>query len=183
MRWTSNKSKTTDVDAQTEPPKTGKELDIKRKNPYADMTTGEKVKEAGKDITYVGFIVAGIVALGGLFYYIGSELFGGTSVNSVYSKAFKRCCNDPEVKVALGDPIRAFGEETSRRRRRHVSHMEYTQEGRQHMRMKFHIQGTDRQADVNVEVVKNDSGSYGYRYLFVQLKEFPYRTIILEDNR
>ncbi|WAR12900.1 TIM21-like protein [Mya arenaria] len=163
--------------------KTGTQIDIKRKNPYADMTTGRKVKEAGKDFTYLGISVAAIGVLGYMLYYIGFELFGGDSVNSIYTKATKRCSNDPEVQVALGQPIRAFGEETRRGRRRHVSHLVFHQDGKEHMRMTFHIQGSDKRADVNLEMVKDDSGHYVYRYLFLQMKEFPYRTIILEDNR
>ena len=32
-------------------------------------------------------------------------------------------------------------------------------------------------------IFQDDNGKYNYRYLFVQLEEFPYRTLILEDNR
>ncbi|XP_045191838.2 mitochondrial import inner membrane translocase subunit Tim21-like [Mercenaria mercenaria] len=168
---------------QTGSGKAGTELDVARENPYAGLTMGQKVKEAGKDVSYLGISLAAIGMLGAMFYYIGRELFAGDSSTGVYSKAFKRCSNDSEVIVALGEPIKGYGEETRRGRRRHVSHVIFEQDGRQHMRMKFYIQGSDKKAEVNLEVVKDDSGKYTYRYLFVQIEQFPYRTIILEDNR
>lgn len=163
--------------------KTGKELDVARENPYAGLTLGQKVKEAGKDASYLGISLAAVGMLGAMFYYIGRELFAGDSSTGVYSKAFKRCAKDPEVIVALGEPIKGYGEETRRGRRRHVSHLIFEKDGRTHMRMKFYIQGSDKKAEVNLEVAKNDSGKYDYRYLFVQIEQFPYKTIVLEDNR
>ena len=38
------------------------------------------------------------------------------------------------------------------------SHQEYLQDGKTHMRMKFYVQGTDKKADVNLEVVKVTPG-------------------------
>lgn len=161
----------------------GTEIDVARENPYAGLTMGQKVKEAGKDISYIGISLAAIGMLGAIIYIVGRELFSGESPNGVYSKALKRCSKDSEVIVALGQPIKGYGEETRRGRRRHVSHVEFEQDGRKHMRMKFHIQGSDRRGEVNLEVVKDESGVYNYRYLFVQLDQFPYNTIVLEDNR
>lgn len=161
----------------------GKELDIARKSPYEGLSGAQKVKEATKDVGYLGISIAALAVLGGITYYIGRELFSSDSPNGVYGKAFKRCAKDSEVIIALGEPIKGYGEETHRGRRSHVSHLEFLQDGKMHMRMKFHIQGPDKKGEVNLEVVKDDNGSYQYRYLFVQLGEFPYRTIILEDNR
>ncbi|KAL4234132.1 Mitochondrial import inner membrane translocase subunit Tim21 [Mactra antiquata] len=162
---------------------TGKELDVARENPYAGMTMGEKVKEAGKDFTYLAVSVAALGVLGALFYYIGRELFSSQSSVGVYKKALKRCVEDSEVIIALGQPIKGYGEETRRGRRRHVSHIEFVQDGRKHMRMKFYVEGTDKKGEVNLEVVQNDDGKYDFRYLFIQLEQFPYKTIVLEDNR
>lgn len=181
-QWKSTDSKSKNVGKQ-ESGNSGSELDVARENPYANLTFGQKVKEAGKDVSYFGISLAALGMLGALFYYIGKELFSSESPNGVYSKALKRCANDSEVTVVLGHPIKGYGEETRRGRRRHVSHVEFEQDGRKHMRMKFYIQGSDRKAEVNLEVVKDDSGVYNYRYLFVQLDQFPYKTLILEDNR
>lgn len=167
---------------QAESTKTGKELDVARKSPYAGLTMGEKVKEAGKDVYYTGFILAGIGTLGVMAYFIGSELFSGSSANGVYTKAFKLCKNNTQVIDNFGEPLKGFGETTRRGRRRHVSHLEYMKDGVKHMRMKFYIQGPIRRGTVNLEVFKN-AGKYEYRYLFVELDDNPYRTIVLEDNR
>lgn len=169
---------------QTQAAKTGsgKELDIARKSPYAGLTMGEKVKEAGKDVYYTGFIIAGVGALGIMVYYIGSELFSGGSANGVYTKAFKLCKNNTQVIDNFGEPLKGFGETTRRGRRRHVSHLEYEKNGVKHMRMKFYIEGPIRRGTVNLEVYQNE-GKYQYRYLFVELDDNPYRTIVIEDNR
>lgn len=161
---------------------TGKELDIARKSPYAGLTMGEKVKEAGKDIYYTGFIIAGLGVLGMMAYYIGSELFSSGSANGVYTKAFKLCKSNTQVIDNFGEPLKGYGEMTRRGRRRHVSHLEYDKEGVKHMRMKFYIEGPIRKGTVNLEVYQNE-GRYQYRYMFVELDDNPYRTIIIEDNR
>lgn len=51
-----------------------------------------------------------------------------------------------------GEPIKAFGEESRRGRRRHVSHAVYEQNGRKHMRMQFYIQGIRKRGTVHLEV-------------------------------
>lgn len=51
------------------------------------------------------------------------------------------------------------------------------------MRMVFYIQGIRGKATVNLEMRQNSSGTYEYRYLFIQLDHYPKSTIILEDNR
>lgn len=49
--------------------------------------------------------------------------------------------------------------------------------------MKFFIKGSRKKATVHLEMRENDSKNFEYRYLFVQLDEYPYTTIVLEDNR
>lgn len=153
------------------------------KNPYEGLTLGEKVKEASKDITYTGVIVVGIGITGIMFYAIGRELLSKESPNAIFGKAFKKCKHDEEVQEVLGAPIKAYGEESGRRRRRHVNHVEYDVGGVKHMRMKFYIEGQHRKATVNLEMKQNESGKYEYRYLFVQMDSYPHQVIVLEDNR
>lgn len=167
---------------QTETERTGKELDISRKSPYAGLTMGEKVKEAGKDVYYTGFILAGLGVLGLMGYYIGKELFSSESPNGVYTRSLKLCKNDTQVIDNFGEPLKGYGETTRRGRRRHVNHLEYMKDGVKHMRMKFYIEGPIRRGTVNLEVYQNE-GRYQYRYMFVELDDNPYRTIVLEDNR
>lgn len=55
-----------------------------------------------------------------MFYAILSELFSGKSPNSVYTEALKLCRNDQKLADILGEPIKGYGELSSRGRRRHV---------------------------------------------------------------
>ncbi len=88
-----------------------------------------------------------------------------------------------QIIEELGEPIKGFGETTRRGRRRHVSHLEYEQDGVKHMRMKFYIQGPKRKGTVQLEVQQGKTGRYDYRYLFVEMDGYPHRTVVLEDNR
>jgi len=148
-----------------------------------DVTVGEKVKQAGKDATYTGIVLLGIGITGIMCYAIGHELLSGQSPSGIYSRALKLCIKDTQVEAALGPPIKAYGETTRRGRRRHVSHTEYEREGVKHMRMKFYVEGTAKKGTAHLEVVKNDRGKYDFRYLFVDIDDYPRRTIVVEDNR
>ncbi|XP_041457348.1 mitochondrial import inner membrane translocase subunit Tim21-like [Lytechinus variegatus] len=139
--------------------------------------------QTSKDASYAGIIVLGVGITGLMFYTLGKELFSSDSPNGIYTKAYKLCKNNVEIQDALGTPIKGYGEMTRRKRRRHVSHLEYSQEGVNFMRMKFYLEGPERKATVHLEMKQNESGRYEYRYLFVELDGHPKRTIILEDNR
>uniref|UniRef100_A0A0A9XNE4 Mitochondrial import inner membrane translocase subunit Tim21 n=1 Tax=Lygus hesperus TaxID=30085 RepID=A0A0A9XNE4_LYGHE len=143
----------------------------------------ETVKETTKTASYSLVILAGIGITCGLFYVVFSELFSSKSPNSVYSKAVEKCCEDVRVKDALGEPIKGHGEETSRRRRRFVSHIKYIKDGAEHMRMKFYLKGLRKSATVHLEVKEDENRNFQYRYMFLQLEDYPYRVIVLEDNR
>ncbi|XP_041454170.1 mitochondrial import inner membrane translocase subunit Tim21-like isoform X1 [Lytechinus variegatus] len=147
------------------------------------LTIGKRVAQTSKDASYAGIIVLGVGITGLMFYTLGKELFSSDSPNGIYTKAYKLCKNNVEIQDALGTPIKGYGEMTRRKRRRHVSHLEYSQEGVNFMRMKFYLEGPERKATVHLEMKQNESGRYEYRYLFVELDGHPKRTIILEDNR
>ncbi|XP_058447886.1 mitochondrial import inner membrane translocase subunit Tim21 isoform X2 [Malaya genurostris] len=144
---------------------------------------GERVKENTKTASYMGVILLGVGVTGILFFAIFRELFSSNSPNSVYTEALERVKNEARVKDSLGAPIKGFGEENSRGRRKHVAHTTYVRDGAQYLRMQFYVQGIRNKATVHLEKKLNDSGSYEYRYLFVQLDYYPHTTIILEDNR
>lgn len=61
---------------------------------------------------------------------------------------------DPRVVDALGSPIKGYGEETSRRRRTHVSHAVYEKDGITHMRMRFYIKGIRNKGIVELDMKK-----------------------------
>ncbi|KAM3964593.1 mitochondrial import inner membrane translocase subunit Tim21 [Aphomia sociella] len=167
---------------------TEKSKDLTKSSERADVSTdvrplGEKIKETTKTVSYTGVILLGVGVTGIIFYYVFRELFSSNSANSIYSVALEKCKNDPRVEDALGAPIKGYGEETTRRRRTHVSHAVYEKDGVKHMRMKFYIKGIRNKAVVELDMKQNDYGNYMCRYLLVQLDDFTGKTFIIEDNR
>lgn len=150
------------------------------------ISTSQKVKEAGRDFTYLIVVLVGISVTGGLLYTIFKELFSSFSPNIVYGKAFEKCRAHPEVISFFGEPVKGYGEATRRGRRQHVSFIEYAKDGLKHMRVKFYIEGSDpgKQGTVHAEVKENrESGKCEFRYIFVEVESYPKKTIIIEDNR
>lgn len=116
---------------------------------------GEKVKETTKTATYLGIILLGVGVTGSLFYAIFNELFSSKSPNNVYNKASKRCIADTRVEDKLGLPIKAYGEESRRGRRQHVSHLGFIgRDGRKHLRMRFYLQGSFNKGTVHLEMIE-----------------------------
>ncbi|KAK3589318.1 hypothetical protein CHS0354_026975 [Potamilus streckersoni] len=162
---------------------TGKELDIARESPYAGLSPTQKVKEATKDASYLVVIVVGIGILGMMMYYIFWELFSSQSPSGVYGNALKLCQQDERLKFKLGEPIKGYGETTSRGRRRYVSHTEYTTpDGVRHMMMQFYVEGPKRKGTAHLDVYKNEHGKYDYRFLFIDL-DATHETVVIRDKR
>ncbi|XP_019718906.1 mitochondrial import inner membrane translocase subunit Tim21 [Hippocampus comes] len=150
------------------------------------LSTTHKVKEAGRDFTYLIVVLIGLGVTGGLLYVVFQELFSSSSPNKVYGKAFNKVRLDPEVIGAFGEPIKCYGETTRRGRRQQISHREYLKDGLKHMRLKFYIEGSEPglKGTVHSESMENpESGKYEFRYIFVDIDTYPRRTIIVEDNR
>ena len=80
----------------------------------------KKAKENVKTASYGMVIVAGVGVTGIILYTIFQELFSGDSPNSLFQMASEKCIAHPKVQDMLGEPIKAFGEENRRGRRRHV---------------------------------------------------------------
>ncbi|XP_046961203.1 mitochondrial import inner membrane translocase subunit Tim21 [Vanessa cardui] len=167
---------------------TEKEKGLTQSQERADVSTdvrplGEKIKETTKTVSYTGIILIGVGVTGVIFYYVFRELFSSNSPNSIYSVALEKCKNDPRIEEALGSPIKGYGEETSRRRRTHVSHAIYEKDGIKHMRMRFYIKGIRNKGVVELDMKQNEYGNYLCRYLLVQLDDYSGKTFVIEDNR
>ncbi|XP_054439871.1 mitochondrial import inner membrane translocase subunit Tim21 [Pteronotus mesoamericanus] len=163
-----------------------KQVSVHSQRAETAISTAQKVKEAGRDFTYLIVVLIGITVTGSLFYVIFKELFSSSSPNKIYGKALEKCRSHPEVISVFGEPVKGYGEMTRRGRRQHVSFIEYVKDGLKHMRVKFYIQGSEpgKQGTVHLEVKENpESGEYEFRYIFVELETYPRRTIIIEDNR
>lgn len=152
-------------------------------DPSQSLTTAQKVKKAGKDATYTGLALVGFGVTGIMFFAIGRELLSSQSPSGIYSDALKLCKERTEVTDLTGLPLKGYGEQTKRGRRRHVSHTEYERDGQQFMRMKFYIEGPMAKGTVNLEMKKDDRGKWDYRYLFADIDDIYRRTVVLIDNR
>lgn len=83
---------------------------------FSFVSVKENVKSAG----YLGVIIAGIGVTGVILYTLFSELFSSNSPYGVFSDARVRCMEHPKIVDLLGAPLKAYGEETRRGRRRHI---------------------------------------------------------------
>ena len=73
-----------------------------------------------KTAGYSGVILVGLGVSGVIGYTILKELFSSESPVALFQAASDRCLAHDKVQDLLGEPIKAFGEETRRGRRRHV---------------------------------------------------------------
>ena len=78
------------------------------------------VKENTKSAWYLSIIVGGVGLTGFILFTIFKELFSDKSPNGVYKKALERCLKDSRILDALGEPVKAYGEESRRGRRGHI---------------------------------------------------------------
>ncbi|GBG33813.1 Mitochondrial import inner membrane translocase subunit Tim21 [Hondaea fermentalgiana] len=143
------------------------------------------VRTAASGFVWLG--VAALVAVSG--YYIVSELMPTKmSPNSVFNSAFEEIRNKPEVVSRLGDNIRAYGTEYSRRkegRRNHIEHQVYRDiDGVKRIRVQFNIEGSRSKAAVYAEVAENmDNGEFSYIIIEQALQGGQRQAIALVDNR
>ena len=91
-------------------------------------TYTQKAKENAKTASYGVVIVVGVGVTCIVLYTVLSELLSGDSPTALFQMASDKCVKHPKVQDLLGEPIKAFGEETRRGRRRHVTHLDYVDE-------------------------------------------------------
>ncbi|KYN02439.1 PREDICTED: mitochondrial import inner membrane translocase subunit Tim21 [Cyphomyrmex costatus] len=156
-------------------------VDSNETSNQVQIGTAKVVKENLKSAGYLGVIIGGIGVTVFMLYSLFSELFSSKSPYAVYSKAHERCIEHPKVIDILGAPVKAYGEETGRGRRRHITHMYYVKDGVKYMKIKFYVQGTRRKGTAYAEVKENASGNYEYSYLYVTVNYVG--TIMIEDNQ
>lgn len=164
--------------------KTGRENTLTRAT-RTDVDTnvkplGEKVKEHTKTASYLGIILLGVGVTGSLIYAVFNELFSSKSPNNIYNKAVKRCLADPRIEDKLGLPITAYGEETRRGRRQHVSHLGFIgNDGRKHLRMRFYLKGSFHKGTVHLEMVEVNKRKIRCKNIFKLYAIFRTRLVIM----
>ncbi|XP_023333362.1 mitochondrial import inner membrane translocase subunit Tim21 [Eurytemora carolleeae] len=144
----------------------------------------EKAKDNAKTASYGAVIVVGIGVTGVIAYTVLNELFSSNSPNALYEKASTQCMKHPKVQDMLGEPIKAYGEESRRGRRNRVSHIVYQDEqGRKGVRVQFYLQGRRNRGIAQLDAREDASGKMQTRFLLVTVENFLRNTIIVQDNR
>lgn len=158
---------------------------VKQGNNLPQTSFAKKAKENVKTASYGGVILAGVGVIGAVLYNLWDELFSGNSPTSLFQTASDKCMEHPKVQDMLGEPIKAFGEETRRGRRRHVSYMDYMDEnGRKGVRVKFYLQGLRKKATCQVDAREDGTGgNMKTRFIIVTADDLLRTTVIVEDNR
>ncbi|MFH4973323.1 hypothetical protein AB6A40_000032 [Gnathostoma spinigerum] len=145
-------------------------------------TTAEKVKQRAENTFFYVILAASVAVLGTFCYLLFDQFFASDSPQAIYSSALALIRGDDTCENIFGHPIAGFGEETARGRRRHVANQKYVKDGRERIRVVFHVKGSKHEGIAQAEKELVD-GSWEWRFLLVQTREIPPRTHILIDNR
>ncbi|XGW27125.1 hypothetical protein V3C99_007604 [Haemonchus contortus] len=156
------------------------EVLIKEK-PKPTTFTGKVAEKASNTFLYAA-VVAAIGMLGVFVYLLAGEFFAEDSPQKIYSSALALVREDGRCQDLFGPTIAGFGEETSRGRRRHVAHHKYEKDGRQRIRVLFHVKGERDEGIAQAEMEQRD-GEWQWRFLYVENKRRPKTTHVLIDNR
>ncbi|KAL4807240.1 TIM21-domain-containing protein [Aspergillus unguis] len=153
---------------------------------WGELSGREKVARATQQSFNFVVVLAGAVLTGGVFTLLYTEVFSPNSRTWQFEKAVERVKNDPRCTNILGDrrEIQAFGENTWSRwaRNRPIATTTDTdKQGREHLRMNFHVSGPRNSGTVFVHMVKPpNEHQWEYRLLALEVKG--YSRVVLEER-
>ncbi|VDN51838.1 unnamed protein product [Dracunculus medinensis] len=150
--------------------------------PKKAKTTAEKVREQATNTFFYFALVASISGLATVGYFLFAEFFSSESPQKIFSDALSLIRNDDRCRDIFGASIAGFGEETSRGRRRHVAYHRYEKNGKERIRVIFHLKGSRTRGVAQAEKEFYD-GDWRWRFLLIQTDGNPYETHIIIDNR
>ena len=155
-----------------------------KNNEIQTETLGQKAKENVKTASYGMVIVVGVGVTCYVLYTVLKELFTGDSPTALFQMASEKCVEHPQVQDLLGEPIKAFGEETRRGRRRHVTSLEYVDEnGKKGIRVQFYLQGLRKRGTAQIDAREGEDGHFKTRYIIVTADDLLRTSVVVEDNR
>jgi len=170
--------------AEKKASKAAVETSQQNSNSQIQTSFATKTKENAKTASYGLVIVVGLGVTAVIAYTVLNELFSSSSPNALYEKAARQCMEHPKVQDILGEPIKAYGEESRRGRRNRVSHLVYQdEEGRKGLRVQFYLQGRRNRGVAQLDAREDSSGSMQTRFLLVTVEDFLRNSIIVQDNR
>ena len=153
-------------------------------NEIKAATYTQKAKENAKTASYGIVIVVGVGVTCIVLYTVLSELLSGDSPTALFQMASDKCVEHPKVQDLLGEPIKAFGEETRRGRRRHVTHLDYVDEnGKKGIRVQFYLQGLRKRGTAQIDAREGEDGKLKTRYIVVTADDLLRTSVVVEDNR
>ncbi|KAF9414591.1 hypothetical protein BGZ94_000336 [Podila epigama] len=142
------------------------------KKQWKDLSTPEKVVHATKTTTNYTVVAAGAVLIGVIGYAIVSELFGSNSDTHIFGDALERVRSNEKLQEIIGTPMKGYGEPSSSKRRRNrriQSQVVLDAEGKEHLLMRFFVEGPDNEGTAHLEMVKDARNKWEYKYLFVDI--------------
>ena len=155
-----------------------------KNNELQTETIGQKAKENVKTASYGMVIVVGVGVTCVVLYTVLKELFTGDSPTALFQMASEKCVEHPQVQDLLGEPIKAFGEESRRGRRRHVTSLSYVDEnGKKGIRVQFYLQGLRKRGTAQIDAREGEDGHFKTRYIVVTADDLLRTSVVVEDNR
>ncbi|KAG0319038.1 mitochondrial import inner membrane translocase subunit tim21 [Dissophora globulifera] len=143
-----------------------------QKKQWKDLSTPEKVVTATKTTTNYAVIATGAVLVAAIGYAIVSELFGSNSDTRIFGDALEKVRNNDQLQEIIGTPMMGHGEASSSKRRRNRrihSQVVLDAEGKEHLLMRFYVEGPDNEGIAHLEMVKDQRNKWEYKYLFVDI--------------
>ncbi|KAF9939764.1 mitochondrial import inner membrane translocase subunit tim21 [Modicella reniformis] len=151
-------------------------------------TEQSNIATATKTTTNYAVIATGVVLVGAIGYAIISELFGSNSDTHIFGNALEKVRNDVKLQDIFGSSIKGYGEPSSSKRRRNrriQSQVVLDTEGKEHLLMRFYVEGPDNEGTAHLEMVKDQRGNWEYKYLFVDIPGGvrPAQRVFVEYNK
>ena len=154
--------------------------------PWHELSAGEKVVRSTQQSFNFAIIVVGMIATGGVAWFLYQEVFSTDSKTYHFNEAHARIKADPRCIEVLGDAkkIRAYGEATWNRwtRNRHIaSRTERDGAGTEHLIMHFNVEGPKEKGVVRLHMTK-EKGQHKFEYNYLALDVKGHQRIYLENK-
>ncbi|CAA9961906.1 hypothetical protein CFE70_005310 [Pyrenophora teres f. teres 0-1] len=156
---------------------------------WSDLSPVEKAVRTTQQSVNLVVVLVGLVATGGVAYFLFSDVFSPSSKTAYFNRATTRIREDARCQKLLGPgpQIAAHGDASWSKwaKSRWVSSTEETDKwGTQHMRFRFYVEGPLGQGVVHVHLTKRPSQSeYEYETLAVDVKGHQRIDLVADEKR
>ncbi|KAH7359547.1 TIM21-domain-containing protein [Pyrenochaeta sp. MPI-SDFR-AT-0127] len=156
---------------------------------WSDLSPGEKAVRTTQQSFNLVVVLVGIVATGGVGYFLFSDVFSPSSKTAHFNRATTLIRSDSRCQKLLGPgaQISAHGEASWSRwaRNRYISSTTETDKwGTEHLRFKFYVEGPLGQGVVHVHLIKRPSqNEYEYETLAVDVKGHQRIDLVAEEKK